>query len=614
MRMRVWLVLLAALPLLTVGSGATAGTSVPPRNGLIAAFGGDGIYLVDAQRMKSWKVPGTAELGEPAWSPDGSLLAVASWDDSADSVYTMRPDGSDRRLVLRDAWSPSWSPDGQRLVVVQGGCFRSSTCDSGFESVSVLVTVRADGSDVHQLTFDHGNENDGADYPAWSPDGKWIAFMGGEGAVRLVSANGKDFRTIADNGWNVAWSPDGSKLAFQTIDNAKDYREEIVVFDLATERRTTIPSRKSSISSLAWSPDGKQFAFLSNRPMPKSAVGGCGGEMPLDLWVMNADGSNPHRISKGSYSRPSWGTFQPAPTPSSQPEPKPSLQAEPKPSLQAEPKPSLQSEPKPNPSAGSVPIAGTPSTSTTASDVTKSARTVPRVVATRTTLRALGKGLIAARGRDAIYLIDPRRGEVRRIPGTAKMAQPAWSPNGSVLAVEHADAHGTSVYTIRPDGGHPQLVLRNASSPSWSADGKRLFFLRNVCLAQNGCSAVDDDAVLMTVRLDGGDAHAVDAENEDAYTDPAEPAFPSDGNWIGFYADEGPSPVFDSSAAAWSPDAKHLAFVSGLPTADEGASGKDPNPALWVVAAEGGRPRLLATGIYGRPSWAASRPDPRPSD
>ena len=170
------------------------------------------------------------------------------------------------------------------------------------------------------------------------------------------------------------------------------------------------------------------------------------------------------------------------------------------------------------------------------------------------------------------------------------MTQPAWSPDGSVLAVEQADAIGTSVYTIRPDGSHPQLVLRNASSPSWSADGKRLFVVRNG----------DDSAALVTVRLDGGDAREVDLENEDAYTDPAEPSFPSDGTWIGFYSDDGPSPAFDSSAAAWSPDAKHLAFVS--------------NPDLWVVAADGGRPHRLATGIYGRPSWAASRQEPQPSD
>jgi Tol biopolymer transport system component len=590
MRMRIWLVLLAALPLLTVGSGAsTAGTSAPPQNGLIAAFGGDGIYLIDAQRTKAWTVPGTKELGAPSWSPDGSLLAVEGWAEDDDSiVYTIRPDGSDRRVVLRNAWSPSWSPDGTQLAVVR---------DDG--NASILVTVRADGTDERPLTYDDGTESAGAETPAWSPDGKWIAFMSGDGAIKLVSPSdeGGELRTIADSGWNPVWSPDGSTLAFETTDKTKDYRPEIALFDLATGQRTKLTSRKSSISALAWSPDGKQLAFLSSRPMPKDAIGGCGGEMPFDLWLMNVDGSNPHLVSKGSYSDPSWGTFQPEPKASSQPEPKPSLQSEPKPSLQTQPKPSLQTEPKPSlqsepkPSAGAVPTTGTPSTSTAPSNATKSPRTPPRIVATAPTLRALGKGLIAARGRDAIYLVDPHRGDLRKIPGTANMAQPAWSPDGNVLAVEY----GSDVYTIRPDGSHQQLVLRDASSPSWSSDGTRLFVVRS--------------AVLMSVRLDGGDAREVDLENEDAYSDPAEPGFPSDGNWIGFYANKGPNPVFDSSAAAWSPDAKHLAFVSGLPTEDEGAAESDSNPALWVVAADGGgRPHRLATGIYGRPSWAASQP------
>jgi len=325
MRMRVWLVLLAALPLLTVGSGAIAGTSAPPQNGLIAASGGDdGIYLIDARRANAWRVPGTKDLGAPRWSPDGSLLAVEGWDESGSNVYTIKPDGSDRRLVLKNAWSPSWSPDGTRLAVVREACLDPYTCDGDFESGGgILVTVRADGSDVQRVTFDNGKDSDGAGEPVWSPDGKWIAFFGGNGGVNLVSPTGSDdgFRTITDSGsggaWNLAWSPDASKLAFDTVDKAHDYRQEITVFDLATGRRSILPSRVP-ISALAWSPDGKRLAFLSSRPMPKSSSG-CGGEMPMDLWLMNADGSNAHRLSKGSFSQPSWGTFQPEPKSASKP-------------------------------------------------------------------------------------------------------------------------------------------------------------------------------------------------------------------------------------------------------------------------------------------------------
>ena len=43
--------------------------------------------------------------------------------------------------------------------------------------------------------------------------------------------------------------------------------------------------------------------------MPQS--GHCGGEMTMDLWGMGSDGTNPHRLSTGSYGRPAWGTFQP---------------------------------------------------------------------------------------------------------------------------------------------------------------------------------------------------------------------------------------------------------------------------------------------------------------
>ena len=58
----------------------------------------------------------------------------------------MRPDGSDRRLLVRDASSPSWSPDGSRLAYISVGDRNGQTCDSDLcEFRGELYVARADG-------------------------------------------------------------------------------------------------------------------------------------------------------------------------------------------------------------------------------------------------------------------------------------------------------------------------------------------------------------------------------------------------------------------------------------------------------------------------------------
>ena len=76
--MRVLLALSAALLLLSVGSGATASTSTPPQNGLIAVYSPEGIYVVDPRAGTTKLLPDTFATTDPAWSPDGTLLAVTS--------------------------------------------------------------------------------------------------------------------------------------------------------------------------------------------------------------------------------------------------------------------------------------------------------------------------------------------------------------------------------------------------------------------------------------------------------------------------------------------------------------------------------------------------------
>ncbi len=161
-------------------------------------------------------------------------------------LYVVNADGSGKRRLLETAHSdpavpyelgsnPAWSPDGRPIAFVQKG-------DDGNVDVSV---VRADGHGRQRLT--RHPAVDGS--PAWSPDGRKIAFTRqGESSsqhqIYVMNADGSGQRRLTRNGYihfSVAWSPDGQKMLFERPDRPHTEAEEIWIMnsDGSGQRRLT---------------------------------------------------------------------------------------------------------------------------------------------------------------------------------------------------------------------------------------------------------------------------------------------------------------------------------------------------------------------------------------
>ncbi len=271
-------------------------------------------------------------FGQVAVSPDGKRLAwidrgeirvapVGSLGQSQRITAASSPDGSCTES------DPVWSPDSAALA------FLSDCADLGGQSD--LYLAHLDGNPSRRLSGLHGD----VDAPAFSPDGKRIAFLYVEGATRPAGAlaamdapsgvigedqievqrvaavaadaaqpTGPTFLSPANlHVYEFDWAPDSRTLAYVAADPpgennwwvaklytqsaAEDYKPTAIL----SPTDVPGPLHGLQIALPRWSPDGKAIAFIGGLMSDQGVTGG-------DVWIIDAEG-DPKGDAAGSQPR-----------------------------------------------------------------------------------------------------------------------------------------------------------------------------------------------------------------------------------------------------------------------------------------------------------------------
>lgn len=170
--------------------------------------------------------------------------------------------------------APGVSPDGRFLAF-------SSSGPEQVRKADLWVKDLQSGS-LRQLTE---TPNLTETSPAWSPDGREIAFLRDGSGIYIMPSTGGIERRISATGTWVAWNPDGRSLLIRDREGDGPFAVHQVFLDGRARRQVTHPRLGDGEWRFAVSPDGSRIAF-------SRAESGTG-----DLFIAPLDGGEPRRVT-----------------------------------------------------------------------------------------------------------------------------------------------------------------------------------------------------------------------------------------------------------------------------------------------------------------------------
>jgi Tol biopolymer transport system component len=304
---------LTALVVYRVTSAGSAYAAFPGSNGRITfarfnpAIGDFSIFAANPDGSHETQVT-TFPSVISDWSPDGSKIAFDFPSDATSgNIATINPDGSGFVQITHEQndviVEPAWSPDGTRMAVAR---------PIGDHPHGIFIIDATTGAILSQVTANPYGWFDGE--PRWSPDGQWIAFDRVKkslrhidlGAAFIVRSDGTGLRQLTSfgmQGGNPDWSPDGSKIVFTS---RTEYPAKTSIYTIKPDGSgLTLVIKDVSMGFFdwpRWSPDGTKLIFQGSPDLRHTSFG---------LWTVDTDGSNLTEIISGppNPNFAAWGTY-----------------------------------------------------------------------------------------------------------------------------------------------------------------------------------------------------------------------------------------------------------------------------------------------------------------